>query len=72
MPIVDYIILDDEDKERLEEKVREKMKEGYIPTGGFQVVVLPGARYLTFFKDMYKFTMGDKDETVDRRTTEVA
>ena len=62
MPYVDYIILDDEDKKVLEKTVVARMKEGYMPTGGIQVVIFPGARFLTFFQAMYKFTMEGKKE----------
>jgi len=63
MSFVDYIILDDEDKKVLEMRVKDRMKEGYMPTGGITVINLPGARFLTFFQAMYKFAMeGQKVE----------
>lgn len=50
----DYLILSNENQLDLQEQIVEKMKEGYIPTGGVQVVLTPGARFFTFFQAVYK------------------
>jgi len=50
----DYLILSSENTNDLQKQIVEKMEEGYIPTGGVQVVLTPGARFYTFFQAVYK------------------
>ena len=58
----DYLILSSENTNDLQEEIVTKMREGYIPTGGVQVVLTPGARFFTFFQAVYKDGYGIEEE----------